>query len=317
MSEPFEFHVASDDASFRRYFRVRLPERTLIAVDAPPERENSRPFIDISRRLLAAGLVAPEVLAADLEAGFMLLTDLGLRHYADALAEAPAPNRVDALYRLAIRTLHRLGRVDGGGLPPYDEALLMREMSLFGTWFLGELLERDEPGFLADTMRLLGLEALQQPARFVHRDYHSRNLMLAEAGVGLLDFQDAVLGPVTYDLVSLLRDCYVKWPEAEVRNWALAFRAGEPELAAVPEARFLRWFDWMGVQRHLKCAGIFCRLYFRDGKPKYLADIPRVLDYLSEAGRGYPELARLTELIDATRPAALPRLRSLAAATPG
>lgn len=311
----FSFRPASDDASFRRYFRVQPKGPSLIAVDAPPGKEDIHPFVDISRRLLQAGLLAPRVLAAEPRLGFMLLTDLGSRHYADALdPKAQDRETPDRLYRLAMRSLHQLGEADADKLPRYDDRLLMQEMSLFADWFIGRLLEAPAPDFLAGTLQKLTDEALAQPARFVHRDYHSRNLMLVDNQVGLLDFQDAVLGPVTYDLVSLLRDCYLEWPDREVRRWALIFKEGEMELQSLADATFMRWFDWMGMQRHIKCAGIFCRLYFRDGKPQYLADIPRVLGYISRVGRSYPELQQLAGYVDSIKERTLVRLASLSAA---
>ena len=302
ITRPFDFRPASDDASFRRYFRVRFDQCTLIAADAPPNKEDSRPFIEVSQRLLAAGLLVPEVLSSDLDQGFMLLTDLGSRHFVDELnTSEPNRERAHELYGRAFHALHRLGQISSDHLPPYDAHLLMREMSLFSEWFLGALLDLASPDFLPDIMQQLTDQALQQPRRFVHRDFHSRNLMLVNSQVGLLDFQDAVEGPITYDLVSLLRDCYLAWPEAQITDWALSFAADEPELRCLPEKTFMRWFDWMGLQRHLKCAGIFCRLYFRDNKTRYLSDLPGVLDYLTRVASGYPELHQLADLLDGVR----------------
>ncbi|ROR34673.1 aminoglycoside phosphotransferase family protein [Inmirania thermothiophila] len=292
------------DASFRRYFRLHLGGLGLVAVDAPPEREDSAPFVRLAGRLAALGVAVPRVLAADLAEGFLLVTDLGDTCYLEALREGDA----DALYGAALETLLRMqagARPWAATLPPYDEALLRAELDLFPRWYLGRhlgaRLGAAARRVLESAWRRLVAEALAQPRLFVHRDYHARNLMrLPEGGPGVLDFQDAVLGPATYDLVSLLRDCYIAWPPARVRGWALAWRAEARALGLLPdvgEARFLRWFDWMGVQRHLKAAGIFARLYHRDGKPGYLADIPRTLGYVTAVCEAYGELRPLGRLL--------------------
>ena len=269
---------ASGDASFRRYFRARANGGSYILMDAPPEQEDCGPFVRIGRSLAALGLHVPEIHAENLELGFLLLSDLGSRHYLDELKGAA----VDRMYGDALGALmviQACGPV--AGLPPYDERLLRREMELF----------RDR---LVDN-------ALEQPMVCVHRDYHSRNLMVTPAPTpGILDFQDAVVGPVTYDLVSLLRDCYVSWPRERVEDWArgyfeLATQSGV--LRAVNEKVFMRWFDLMGVQRQLKASGIFARLHIRDGKPGYLSDIPRTLGYILDVAPKYGELAGLATLI--------------------
>ena len=287
---------ASSDASFRSYHRVTAPCGTVILMDAPPAQEDSRPFVDVAGRLLACGVNVPRVLAADLDQGYLLLTDLGDTLYLDCLDADSA----DALYDDAIAALVAIQR-DGraSGLPPYDEALLRREMALFTDWLLERHLGLDLAPVRADlaaAMDTLVDSALAQPRVFVHRDYHSRNLMRTrENNPGILDFQDAVLGPITYDLVSLLRDCYVAWPAAHVDAWielyrhravAAGLQVGDPDT-------FRRWFDLMGVQRHLKAAGIFARLYHRDGKDRYLPDIPRTWGYISALLDRCPELAPL------------------------
>lgn len=298
----FEMVPASGDASFRRYFRLRLADgRSLIAMDAPPDKEDCRPFVDVNARLEAAGVHVPHIHAQDLAQGFLLLEDLGERLYQHALDEDSA----DRLYGEAIDALLRIQQADADGLPPYDRDLLMREMALFPEWLLGTHLgtppDAGEQAMLAETFELLVANALEQPRVLVHRDYHSRNLLVCEHdSPGVIDHQDAVFGPITYDLVSLLRDCYLSWPPERVQGWleSWAERACAAGLLAEAErARLPRWFDLMGVQRHLKAAGIFARLCHRDGKPGYLADIPRTLGYIVAAAQRHPELAPLAALI--------------------
>jgi aminoglycoside/choline kinase family phosphotransferase len=299
-----DIRPASSDASFRRYFRARLGEEAFIVMDAPPSHEDVRPFIHISGLLREAGVQAPRIHAQDIDQGFLLLCDFGDRAYLSALNADTA----DALYGDAMDSLVRLKRgvdIAGSGLPPYDEALLRREMDLFRDWFLGRLLALDlGPAALAvldDAWASLAASALAQPKVCVHRDYHSRNLMVtARDNPGVLDFQDAAIGPVTYDLVSLLRDCYIAWPREQVEGWAFDYhrRLLDAGLASGSgEEEFLRWFDLMGVQRHLKAIGIFSRLKLRDGKPGYLADIPRTLNYVVEVCARYPELADFLALL--------------------
>src|ERR1700722_10003698 len=288
---------ASVDASFRRYFRVTRDADTYIAMDAPPEKENLEPFLKVARILLGIGLNVPVVLAQDRKRGFLLLSDLGKRQYLDELAAEGAAQRLyaDALGALSAMQLADPGAM--GGLPHYDRAMLMREMELMPEWFLGRHLglqiSAAERGMLNRLFDALAHTALKQPATFVHRDYHSRNLLVTEDNnPGILDFQDAVWGPVTYDLVSLLKDCYVAWPAPRVRKWALEYR--EQLLAKVfplnlGESEFIRGFDLVGLQRHIKVLGIFARLYYRDGKSQYLKDLPRVLRYTQETADAYPE----------------------------
>ncbi|MBK7742517.1 MAG: phosphotransferase [Betaproteobacteria bacterium] len=305
----FAIAPASADASFRRYFRVvtdgahaLAPRRTLIVMDAPPPMEDCRPFVHIAGLLDGAGVHAPRVFAADLERGFLLLSDLGERTYLGALDEASAP----ALYADAIDALILWQRATRDGeLPPYDEALLARELALFPDWYvarhLGRPLAPAQAATLRAVFRLVLDNNLAQPRVFVHRDYHSRNLMVCERNPGVLDFQDAVTGPLTYDLVSLLRDAYVGWDEERqldwaVRYWERARRAGLPVNADFGD--FWRDFEWMGVQRQLKVLGIFARLCHRDGKRGYVDDMPRVMAYLRRACERYRALAPLARLLE-------------------
>ena len=269
-----------------------------------------KPYIKVANMLVDVGVNAPRILHSNVEQGFLLNSDLGSQTY---LGELSQPARVDVLYHDALDALIAIqsrSQAHAAQLPPYDAALLQREMTLFPEWFcarhLGLQLAAKVTNALQGVFDALVAEALQQPRVFVHRDYHSRNLMVTDGGhygpnPGVLDFQDAVNGPVTYDLVSLLRDCYVAWPVERVHGWVTRFRT-KAQLAGVAvgkdEKEFLRWFDWMGVQRHLKAIGIFARLWHRDGKPGYLKDIPRTLDYVREVTGRYPELAALRQLID-------------------
>ncbi|MFP5429933.1 MAG: aminoglycoside phosphotransferase family protein [Gammaproteobacteria bacterium] len=296
--------VVSGDASFRRYFRLPLESGSLIAVDAPPAKENSRPFVAIARALRAHGVHVPEVLAADFEQGFMLLEDFG-----DALLRpALTDDTVDALYGRAMEALvHLLGcdEVPGYSLPPYDRQRLTDEMRLLRDWFvvqyLGLDLDAEQESVLSNAFTMIVDAVLEQPQVFVHRDYHSRNLMLLAGGeIGVIDFQDAVTGPVTYDLVSLLRDAYVVWPQESIERWVREFAAllrREHRINGTSDATFMRWFDWMGAQRHLKVVGIFARLSIRDGKHGYLDDIPVVFNYLLAEIRPYPEFHALFALL--------------------
>jgi aminoglycoside/choline kinase family phosphotransferase len=293
---------ASADASFRSYWRGESGGRTWIVMDAPPDREDIRPWLDIAARLVKAGLHAPEVRAADAELGFVLMADLGHRLYLPELDEP----RVDALYADAMDALLKMqAGVDAHDLPPYDEERLVNEMELMPTWFLQRHLGFDTQcedwDVVEVAFRALVDNATRQEQVFVHRDYHSRNLLVCPgANPGILDFQDAVRGPITYDLVSLLRDCYIEWPEARVQAWAEDYRrklvaAG---LTHVDEATFRRGFDLMGLQRHIKVLGIFCRLWYRDGKAGYLKDLPLVWEYTRRVGLRYPDTAPMIRLVE-------------------
>ncbi|HYE34708.1 aminoglycoside phosphotransferase family protein [Methylocaldum sp.] len=296
---------ASSDASFRRYFRVYLDGISCIVMDAPPAKENVRPFIGVAALLRDAGVQAPEILAADEEQGFLLLSDFGTRSYLDCLNAIS----VDRLYGDALDALTRLQcgvDIETAGLPVYDERLLGVELDLFRDWFLDQFLglvpEAAESVVFDDVKRLLIASALEQPKVCVHRDYHSRNLMVTERlNPGVLDFQDAVIGPVTYDLASLLRDCYVSWPLPMVEVWMAGYytRLCEAGLVgSVSPDTFRRWFDLMGMQRHLKAIGIFSRLKLRDGKFGYLKDIPRTMSYVTEVCGRYPELAGFLRFLE-------------------
>ena len=306
-TDAFALAPASADASFRRYFRITpaAPWRghaTLIVMDAPPPMEDTRPFVHVAALLRNAGLNAPLVLADDSAQGFLLLTDLGRETYLEVLDAESAP----ALYSDATDALIRWQHATrGGALPPYDEALLARELSLFPDWYVARhrraVLDEAQQSVLAGAFRLILDNNLAQPKVFVHRDYHSRNLMLAKPNPGILDFQDAVAGPITYDLVSLLRDAYVEWDEDRQIDWAVRYwqRARKAELPVDADfSTFWRDFEWMGVQRQLKVLGIFARLYHRDGKSAYLADMPRVLRYLCRACERYDALRPLRALLD-------------------
>lgn len=302
-SEPV---LASGDASFRRYLRLQSGGKSFIAMDAPPEQEDCLPFLRIAGYLEAMQLNAPRIIEANLDEGFLLLSDLGSRQYLDVLLDDNATAPV--LYADALRALlalQRRGAAYQSQLPAYDDALLRFELSLFHDWLCGTHLDiafsDDEEQSWQDCCDVLVANALDQPQVFVHRDYHSRNLMLTESdNPGILDFQDAVEGPLTYDLVSLLKDCYVQWPPEQVWQWALDFYNGIDAKVRdrIDEEQFRRYFELMGVQRHLKAAGIFARLNHRDGKPGYLADIPRTLSYVVESGPRYPELDFLVDLIE-------------------
>lgn len=299
---PFRLERASADASFRRYFRVFLDARTLIAMDAPPEREDSSAFVRIAGLFRDAGLNAPQVVAHDLGQGFLLLTDLGTVSYLAALREG----NVDALFADATTALVRWqasGRA--GVLPEYDEALLARELALFPDWYvarhLGVTLTAAQQEALEKVFKAILARNLAEPRTFVHRDYMPRNLMVCDPNPGILDFQDAVHGPISYDVASLYRDAFISWDEelvldGTIRYWEKARRAGLPVRADFAE--FWRDVEWMGLQRHLKVLGIFARLSHRDGKQGYLEDTPRFIGYVRQAVGRYRELAPLGRLLD-------------------
>jgi aminoglycoside/choline kinase family phosphotransferase len=299
---PFSLAPASVDASFRRYFRITAGGQSWIAMDAPPEREDCRPFVRIAALMQAAGLNTPEVLAQDLERGFLLLTDLGTTTYLSALNDANA----DDLFRDAVDALLKLQLASRAGvLPAYDEALLRRELDLFPDWYvarhLGVELNDEQRRTLAEMTALIVANNLAQPAVYVHRDYMPRNLMISKPNPGVLDFQDAVFGPITYDVASLFKDAFVSWEEARVLDWTVRYwekarRAGLPVNADFGE--FYRDFEWMGLQRHLKVLGIFARINYRDGKPGYLKDTPRFVHYVRAVCERYPLLKPLARLLD-------------------
>jgi aminoglycoside/choline kinase family phosphotransferase len=298
----FSLTTASADASFRRYFRVHLADRTLIAMDAPPTHENCEPFVRIAKLFGDAGMHVPEVIAQDFVQGFLLLSDLGDVTYLSQLNDTTAP----ALYHDANMALIKLQLASKPGvLPDYDEALLTREMQLFPDWYIAKhlnmTLDDKQQADLQKIFAVLNQNILAQGQVYVHRDYHSRNLMLCHDNPGVLDFQDAVYGAVTYDLVSLLKDAYISWDEEQIidwlaRYWQVAKKQGLPVPADFSE--FYRDFEYMGAQRHIKVLGIFARLYHRDGKEGYLKDMPLVMHYLRKVCERYIELKPLLRLLD-------------------
>ncbi len=314
-STDFSLAPASADASFRRYFRVCQAGQSYIVMDAPPEQEDCRPFIAVAALFRQLGLNTPRVLAQDLAQGLLLLDDLGERLYLPELNEETA----DKLYGDAIQALLTLQSapaevVQAVALPAYDRPLLLDEMGLFRDWYLqrhlGLSLNKHDRAVLDTLFCFLADAALSQPQVIVHRDYHSRNLLVCESrpdtpsgsNPGILDFQDAVMGPPSYDLVSLLRDCYIVWPRQRVEIWVAQYfeqaQARGILPAAMSQAQFMRDFDLMGIQRHLKASGIFARLNYRDNKPGYLNDIPRTLGYITSIGASWPELEDFLGLLD-------------------
>ncbi len=310
-SDRYTLTPVSGDASFRRYFRATLDGTSLIVMDAPPDKEDCAPFVAIARHWRQHGVEVPPLHARDLEQGFLLLGDFGDDLLLQALRDASGQPQVAAAnhyYAEAMRALlaiQQLPKDPQYTLPPYDHALLMREMALFRDWLVTQHLQRslsaEEQALFADCFEALAAVALAQPTVPVHRDYHSRNLMcLSEGRLGILDFQDAVQGPITYDLVSLLRDCYIVWPAAEVYRWVESYRqqALQHGLPLPGQSEFERWFDLMGVQRHLKASGIFARLSIRDGKHGYLASIPDTVNYLRRIMPRYSETQALGQWIE-------------------
>lgn len=306
--DPSSLAGASADASFRRYLRVRSATGSFIVMDAPPPHEDVRPFVQIARRIGAAGLHAPQVLAADESQGFLLLSDLGQTLYLDALRGAE-PAAADRLMREAIGALVIWQqRVDASGLPPYDDALLRRELALFPEWCVqrefGVSWTSAQQSQWRQLCDLLVASALAQPKAAVHRDWMPRNLMVCDPNPGILDFQDAVFGPVTYDMASLLRDAFLSWDEEREIDWAVRWwqQARGTVLAGHAFAddfgECWRALEWMGLQRHLKVLGIFCRLKHRDGKPHYSTDLPRFFAYATRVALRYRPLAPLLPLLE-------------------
>jgi hypothetical protein len=288
---------ASEDASFRKYYRIGFGKDTKIIMDAPPASEDIRAYLDVTARLQACGVHVPEIHALDADNGLLLLDDFGTTLYLDIISA----DNAEELYQDAIRTLVKIqtGAMTEG-LPRFEGQFLLAEMELFRDWLvyrhLNISLNQERSRMLDEVFAFLVAAALEQPFTFVHRDYHSRNLMYTRLrNPGVLDFQDAVFGPVSYDLVSLLRDCYIKWPRTRVLQWVCEyFRTMSP---ACSEEEFIRWFDLMGVQRHLKASGIFARLCHRDNKAGYLQDIPRTLSYILDLENVYRELDGLTSFL--------------------
>ena len=303
----FALAPASEDASFRRYFRATLDDgRSFVAMDAPPDKEDCRPFVHVANLLREAGVHAPQVHAQDLAQGFLLLADLGTRTYLQELTGPGAAKVAPRLFSDATDALVKWQlATKAGTLPPYDEPLLRRELNLFPEWYvskhLGVDLSASQAAELEKVFQLLVGSALAQPVVYVHRDYMPRNLMLSEPNPGVLDFQDAVLGPISYDAVSLVRDAFLSWPEEQVLDWTVRYweKARTAKLPVDADfADFWRSFEWMGLQRHLKVLGIFARINYRDGKPKYLADTPRFLKYVRDTAGRYSALKPLIRLLD-------------------
>lgn len=296
------FTSVSGDASFRRYFRFiahnleNKNNESLIAVDAPPQLENSQKFIEIANLLATNNVPVPTIYKYDVSLGFYTQQDFGDQLLLDVLNDSIA----DTLYRQAINHIADIQKVDCSHLPLYDSQLLQREMNLFTDWYLNQhlniTLNDKQASVLQTCYKLLEANALEQPQVFVHRDYHSRNIMvLKDNRLGIIDFQDAVKGPITYDLVSLLRDCYIAWPQAKLEQWMHYFH--DKYANNISFHTFTRWFDLMGMQRHLKAIGIFCRLNYRDGKSAYLNDIPRTLSYVKHVSEKYSELSEFNQLV--------------------
>jgi len=302
--KPFTLAPASADASFRRYFRVTFSDGTLIAMDAPPPQEDCTPFVHVAGLFAASGAHVPEILAQDLAQGFLLLSDLGSTTYLQAL-DGDAGN-ADRLYRDAVAALVKIQLVSQANvLPDYDETLLLRELNLFPEWYLDRHLHvvpgAAQKAELERIFQRIVQNNLAQPRVFVHRDYHSRNLMVTTPNPGIIDFQDAVYGPITYDLVSLFKDAYISWDEERILDWLIRYWEQARKLGLPVGgdfADFYRDFEWMGVQRHIKVLGIFSRLHYRDGKSDYLAHLPLVEEYLRKACERYRELHPLLTLLD-------------------
>jgi len=305
--QPHTLAPASADASFRRYLRLAGRGRSFIVMDAPPPLERTEPFVHVAGLIRAAGLHAPAVLESDTEHGFLLLDDLGHELYLDALRD---PQRADALMRQALQALVQFQlRVPAAALPPFDDAALRRELALFPEWCVqrefGVEWGAAEQSAWDGLCNTLVSSALAQPQVAVHRDWMPRNLMVCEPNPGILDFQDAGRGPITYDLASLLRDAFLSWSEEQEIDWAVrwwdqARRAGVPlgELMAQDFGEFWRALEWMGLQRHLKVMGIFCRLKHRDGKPRYTEDLPRFFRYATRVAMRYGPLQPLLGLLE-------------------
>lgn len=294
-NKTFTINLLAGDASFRRYFRATVGDETYVVMDAPPEKENCEPFIAIANAFEHASVRFPKIISKDLAQGFLLLPDFGDRQLLPLLNQDSA----NELYCRSMKTLLQIQQCKNISLPCFDDALYWREFDIFDHWYLQKNIEKNLPSVDVNKLRaiyqLLIDSAYTQPQVFVHRDYHSRNIMLCRDGeLGILDFQDAVQGPITYDLVSLLRDCYIAWPVDQTEKWVFDYY--QQLNLSTDFKTFLRWFDLMGLQRHLKCLGIFSRLYFRDGKAGYLKEIPRVLEYVMHVCERYQEFFELRRI---------------------
>lgn len=295
-----DLRPASADASFRQYFRVSNTQdsKNYIVMDAPTDKEDCRPFIQITDLIRSVNVNAPNIIARNVQKGFLLLDDLGNKPYLDNLnadnAEQLYIDAIDAL--LKMQSIYSM-------LPAYDETLLRTEMLLFETWYVNRHLDTkltaQQQITLNEIFKLLISSALEQPQVFVHRDYHSRNLMITDTNnPGVIDYQDAVNGPITYDLVSLFKDCYIEWPRHKVEHWLDLYLARLTPTHFIEKKTLLKWFDFMGVQRHLKVLGIFSRLNYRDGKAQYLGDLPLTLKYINDCCDRYQELQPLKKLLN-------------------
>ncbi|HEY9130681.1 MAG TPA: phosphotransferase [Dyella sp.] len=306
LSDPtLELVPASADASFRSYWRTEHADRSWIVMDSPPAQEDPGPWLEMGARLAAAGVHVPAVYATDLQLGLLLIEDLGSQLYLPALNE----QTVETLYGDAMDALLRMQlHVDVAGMQPYDYAFLSRELEIMPEWFLGKHLGHaptcDDWDVLEQAFAVLLRNALEQPRTFVHRDFHSRNLLIAEQGgqPGIIDFQGALVGPIAYDLASLLRDCYIVWDRERVEGWVENYRMRLREARLIGDDidsdTFQRWFDLIGLQRHIKVLGLFCRLWYRDGKRGYLNDLPRVYQYIVTVAGRYHELAEFVALLE-------------------
>lgn len=294
----FTLAIASADASFRQYFRLTSGEKTVLLMDSSLEKNSLAPFLDITQRLLSAGVNAPKIYEQNLEEGFLILEDFGNIHYLNVLNET----NFKELYTNAIDTILKMQNADTSGLPLYDKAFLHFEMDLMRTWYLekklSHTLDETQQKILAEALNAISEVVLSQPQGvFVHRDYHSRNIMIQRDGaIGVIDYQDAMCGAITYDLVSLLKDCYIAYKREDVEALVLAFR--DKKALNVEDATFIKWFDFMGLQRHIKVLGVFSRLHIRDGKEGYLKDIPLTLHYVLETAKRYEETRHLAQLLE-------------------
>lgn len=305
LNSMIELQPVIGDASFRRYFRMQHQGKTYVAMDAPPDKEDTFPFVAIAKAFYRLGLLVPEIVLEDVPRGFLLISDLGDQLYHRILNSS----NVEQLYSAAINDLYALQvcpSIDEHPLPHFDWNMMRLELDNFTEWFMQKLLgfqlDDSEQATLEQTYSILLDSAISQPQTIVHRDYHSRNLMqLPNGKVGILDFQDAVIGPITYDLVSLIRDCYVDWPVEQVEAWAIKYYQQLMKLKRiepVDQATFMHWFDLMGMQRHLKAIFIFARKYLRDNNDLYLQFIPRALNYIKYVSNKYPELQAFQHLFE-------------------
>ncbi len=295
----YSLEIASADASFRKYYRLTKGDESVLLMDSSLEKESLSPFIDVTQRLLHVGVNAPEILEKNLDDGFLIIKDFGNTHYLNVLDE----KNFKTLYSKAIECILEMQKADATALPIYDKEFLHVEMNLMRDWYLQKrlnlTLSDSQEELIKTTLNSISDVVLEQPqGLFVHRDFHSRNIMLTDDGtIGVIDYQDAMCGAVTYDLVSLLKDCYIEYPSEDIQRLALEFR--DKANLHVDDETFIKWFDFMGLQRHIKVLGIFSRLYLRDGKDGYLKDIPLTLKYVIETASRYDETKELAEFLKA------------------